>query len=178
MLDYGSKAQTAFNRTNVALANGDNDYFNYEVTEKKITDAVKAANNGSDYSDMRYDTSSLGLTYQGTSVIYLSKVTLRHYYIISDKSKFDTIKDTANFRYGTKDKYIYFEKTDIPAPEFDDLQEFSIGGRKYLFSVLDYVSAAMKNVNISDKEKELVKASYRYNAAANEYFKPPKEAAD
>ena len=178
MLDYGAKAQTAFERTNVDLVNGGNDYFTYEVTDEMITAAVKAANANSVHSDMRADTSSFGLTYQGTSVIYLSKITLRHYYLVTDETKFtETVKNSANFTYGTKGKYIYFETTDIPAAEFDDLQEFYINGKAYLFSVLDYVSAAMKSGKISDEEKELVRASFRYNAAANEYFKP-KEVTD
>ena len=167
MLDYGSKAQVRFDRNTEDLANGGTDFFN---------DEVNIPNGASDMEEYLID---CGLEYVGTSVIYLSKTTLRHYYRIVDPSKFtDEIKNGITFdgeavTCGVKKGMIYFDKKDIAASQLDTEYVIRINGHEYHYSALDYSALAY----ISDDTpyensitKQLAAAVYRYNQAANEYF--------
>lgn len=164
MLDYGAKAQTVFDRTDVALANHDIDYTMTEITADTITPKKGSMKDGLD---------ALGLEYQGTTVVFLSTTTLRHYYSITNQAAFDAVKDTANFTY-KDDKLssgvIYFEKTDIPAAELDEVQSFEIGGKTYNYSVLDYSRGVLKSSAMTPAEKQLAMATYWFNDAANTFF--------
>lgn len=164
MLDYGAKAQTVFDRTDVALANHDIDYTMTEITADTITPQKGSMKDG---------LADLGLEYQGTTVVFLSTTTLRHYYSIVDQAKFDAVKGSANFTY-KDDKLssgvIYFEKTDIPAAELDEVQSFEIGGKTYNYSVLDYSRSVIKSSAMTPAEKQLAMATYWFNDAANKFF--------
>ncbi|WP_405345994.1 hypothetical protein, partial [Ruminococcus sp.] len=84
MLDYGSKAQLTFDRNTDALANGGTDYF---------TDTVNASDIASTMSNMTENLSSYGLEYTGTTIVYLTETSIRHYYTITDQDTFDLVKD-------------------------------------------------------------------------------------
>ena len=167
MLDYGSKAQVRFDRNKGNLANGGTDFFTGEVT---------IPNNA---SDMDESLSNCGLEYVGTSIVYLSETTLRHYYRIVDPSKFtDEIKNGITFdseavTCGEKNGMIYFDKKDIAASQLDTEYVISINGHEYHYAALDYSSLAY---SLDDKPynesitKQLAAAAYRYNQAANAYF--------
>ena len=167
MLDYGSKAQIRFDRDTDHLANGGTDFFTGEVT---------IPNNA---SDMEESLSDCGLEYVGTSVIYLSETTLRHYYRIVDPSKFtDEIKNGITFdgetvTYGEKNGMIYFDKKDIATSQLDTEYVISINGHEYRYAALDYSSLAYNSDDTPYEDsitKQLAAAVYRYNQAANEYF--------
>ena len=120
-----------------------------------------------------------GLEYVGTSVVYLSKTTLRHYYKIVEPDLFtDEIKSGITFdgeavNYGEKNNLIYFDKKDIAASQLDTEYEIRINGREYRYSALDYsaLSYSSDDKPYSDSiPKQLAAAVYRYNQAANEYF--------
>ncbi len=168
MLDYGAKAQIAFDRTDARLANesnGGEDFFSYDVTSSDMR-----AINSESISDMRNGDETLGLEYQGSTVVYLSETTLRHYYKIIDAGTFEGVMNTLeNFTYGEKGDYIYFEYRDIPAQELSTPQILTIGGKSFGFSPLTYGAAALESNRISAAEKELVKAMYRYNRKAVDY---------
>ena len=167
MLDYGAKAQLRFERNTDYLANDGEDFFSDEVT---LTDQS---------SDMNEHLGDVGLEYMGTSVVYLSGTTLRHYYKIVDPDKFtDQVKNSVTFngeavKYGEKDGLIYFDKKNIAAPELDVQYVISIGGHGYHYSALDY-SALSYNADEKPYSesiaKQLAASVYRYNQAANVYF--------
>ena len=168
MLDYGSKAQLRFNRKTDDLANGGTDYYSGAV------EIPGSANNMNDTS-----LSECGLTYVGTSVVYLSETTLRHYYKIVEPGLFtETIANAITFdgkavEYGTKDGMIYFDLPNITASQLDTEYVLRINGHDYQYSVLDY-SALSYSSDGKEYEnsiaKQLAAAVYRYNAAANDYF--------
>ena len=167
MLDYGSKAQVRFDRNTEHLANGGNDYF---TGEENIPSGA---------GEMDEHLEDCGLEYVGTSVIYLSKTTLRHYYKIVEPDLFtDEIKSGITFdgeavNYGEKNNLIYFDKKDIAASQLDTEYVIRINGREYRYSALDYsaLSYSSDDKPYSDSiPKQLAAAVYRYNQAANEYF--------
>ena len=167
MLDYGSKAQVRFDRNTEHLANGGNDYFTSEV------------NIPAGAVDMDEYLGDCGLEYVGTSVVYLSETTLRHYYRIVDPSKFtEEIKKGITFdgeavTCGVKNGMIYFDKKDIAASQLDTEYVICINGHEYPYSALDYsaLSYGSDDKPYSDSiTKQLAAAVYRYNQAANAYF--------
>ena len=167
MLDYGSKAQIRFDRDTDNLANGGTDFFSGEVT------IPSGASNMDEYL------SDCGLEYYGTSVVYLSQTTLRHYYRIVESSKFTAeIKngitfDGAPVTYGTRNGLIYFDKKNIAASQLDTEYVLNINGHGYQYSALDY-SALSYSLDSSSYDssiaKQLAASVYRYNQAANVYF--------
>ena len=167
MLDYGSKAQVRFERNTDNLANGGSDFFSDDVT---LT---------SNASDMSANLDQIGLEYVGSSVIYLSETTLRHYYKITDKAKFtDEIANAVTINgekvtYGKKSGMIYFDKKNIAAPDLDTEYVLSLGGQDYHYSALDYSALSYRSDDQSYTDsivKQLAVAVYRYNQAANTFF--------
>lgn len=166
MLDYGSKAQVVFARPADGLANRDvTDYTMTEITADTIT---------SKKSDMKENNEELGLAYQGSTIVYLSKTSLRHYYKVTDSSKLESAKAAAaeaGFTYGAKDGMVYFEKADISAKNLDAAYTISFGdGFTYNYSVLDYSKSVLTKDSSSVPAKELAMATYWYNKAAHIYF--------
>ena len=166
MLDYGSKAQLTFDRNTDALANGGTDYF---------TDTVNASDIASTMSNMTENLSSYGLEYTGTTIVYLTETSIRHYYTITDQDTFDLVKDNITFDgvkvgYTKKGNEIYFEKKGVAAADLDVAYTFSIGTNSYDYAVLDYVKRCLESDKVKPETKELVAATYRYNQAANTYF--------
>lgn len=169
MLNYGAQAQKVFDRLDVPLANAD--VTGYTMTEIDYETIPEQK------SKMKEGLSELGLEYQGTTVVFLTKTTLRHYYSITDQSKFELVKNSATFTY-KDDKLstggvIYFEKSDISASDLDMVQSFSIGGKTYNYSVLDYSRSVLKSGAMTDNEKKLAMSTYWYNHAADAYFDAP-----
>ena len=166
MLDYGSKAQLTFDRNTDALANGGTDYF---------TDTVNASDIASTMSNMTENLSSYGLEYTGTTIVYLTETSIRHYYTITDQDTFDLVKDNITFDgvkvgYTKKGNEIYFEKKGVAAADLDVAYTFSIGTNSYDYAVLDYVKRCLESDKVKPETKELVAATFRYNQAANTYF--------
>ena len=117
-----------------------------------------------------------GLSYVGSSVIYLSQTTLRHYYRITEPDRFtQEVRDGITFdgmatAYVERNGTIYFDKKDIAASQLDTEYVIEINGNAYHYAVLDYIARAYNDASASQIEKELAAAVYRYNAAANAYF--------
>lgn len=117
-----------------------------------------------------------GLSYSGSTLVFLSTTSLRHYYKIVNQEKFDQVKDSIFFGsdqpagYTVKGEEIYFEYRDIPAPELDAPILLRIGGAEYRYSALDYVRACLLSEKISSGMKALAKATCLYNQVANGYF--------
>lgn len=172
MLDYGAKAQIVFNHNASAdkLANKGVDYTMTDVGASEINAAISAANDGAEMSNMNADTGTFGLKYYATSVVFLSKTSLRHYYTVTDRTLYNDAKGGASFEvYENKPPYVYFEMQDISASKLDTLQQFTIGEHTYLYSVLDFARSLLDDGR-SDAQQALGKATYWYNQAANVYF--------
>jgi hypothetical protein len=169
MLYYGARAQVKFDRDKENLADSGIGYNPAPVTAETIGDT--------DADEMGENLQEYGLEYTGSTVVYLSETTLRHYYKIVDQAKFDQVKDNITFGgnepigYTKKNGQIFFEKKNIAAADLDTMYTITIGNSAYQFSVLDYVKACLVEAStVSDDMKTLAAATYLYNQAANAYF--------
>lgn len=174
MLDYGANAQLAFN------VNTDN-LVNEGIDSGHDLSAVTAETIKAQFgptADMQGNLlEAAGLTYYGSSLIYLDKMTLRHYYLVKDRARFDSIKDTITFdgesvesRFKLDGKYVYFDKIDIPAAEMDNDFAIRIADVDYNYSPMDYIQQILGYSGASEADKKLAAATYYYNQAANAYF--------
>ena len=168
MLDYGAKAQTQFYRDENNLANKklvtDDQTSPYYYVPSAVD--ANAINTGA--SNM---TAGLpdGLTYKGSTIVYLTQTSIRHYYqgdlgsltVTFDGNEVDPVQKGDEF---------YFELKNISASNLDSLYTLKIGNTEYKYSVLDYVKTCLLSDKTSDDMKALAEATYRYNQAANTYF--------
>ena len=162
MLDYGAKAQTRFGVTDVALANAGVDYTMKPVTEYHIKTKKTEMEDADLYK--------YGLNYIGTSILFLSGMTLRHNYAVTDEYLLRSIKDTANFEFVDKGSRVCFERKNIPAAQFDVDFTFTLGSSTYRYSVLDYCKLVITDEKKPQADRELCMATFWYNDAAKTYF--------
>ena len=169
MLDYGAKAQLAFDRKTGDLAN--NIFPTYSVTYSmagRTAQQIAAATTAE--SDMEAGLEDIGLVYEGTSVVFLSDTSIRHYYTVADDGLFEAARGTASgFTYHAKDHGLYYEFAGVPAAELDNAKTFSIGGNDYSYSVLDYCRLVLES-GLPQVDKDLAIATYWYNRAAEAFF--------
>ena len=173
MLDYGAKAQLVFDCNTDNLANGGISFFSDDVKSDMI-------NSKSSY--MTNDLENYGLEYVGTTVVYLSETTLRHYYRITDQAKFNEIKSGITFdgKYTVpleRGELISFGLKNIAASDLDTQYVLKIGDSEYRYSVMDYEKRVLGS-NYDKKHTELAGAVYSFNEAANNYFVSASLAAE
>ena len=137
-----------------------------DVSGSMIDAAVSAANPGVEITDLNDVAEALGMRYYATTLFYLTKSTLRHYFA---KNKVSDTVDESLFDGHQKHYYYYVEKTDIAAAKLDSVQEMTVGGQTIRYSALDYAKSIIEG---SDPvpSKNLAKALYWYNQAANVFF--------
>ncbi len=170
MLDYGSKAQIAFDRDTAHLANGGTDYKSY--TADAYEDIIQLISDSA--SDMNEGLENYGLKYKGSTIVYLTETSLRHYYEIIDNETFNAVADSITFEgepvgYTVKDGEIYFEKKNIPAANLGSYNVLMIGRNRYDYSVLDYVRRCLLSGTTKAETKALAAATYYYWQAAKNY---------
>ena len=170
MVDYGAKAQQVFkinidDPANKNLAEQNGYEMDEEVTDDMFVTAVKSANKGAEASDMKKVAEKLGANYYTSSLIFLDRSTLRHYFTKKD-STFNPSLFGNNHQNNT---YYYVEETNIPAHELDKLQEFKIGNTTFYYSALDYARGLNASSAATPDMKDLAKSLYWYSDAANAY---------
>ena len=161
-LDYGAKAQTRFGVTGFELANNGIDYTMQPVTTYHIKTKKTEMEDEKLYT--------YGLNYIGTSILYLSGMTLRHNYAVTDEYLLRNVKDTANFDFVDKGSRVCFERKNIPAAQLDVDFTFTLGESTYRYSVLDYCKLVIADENKPQADRELAMATFWYNDAAKTYF--------
>ena len=171
MLDYGAKAQLVFDRNTDFLANLGSDFNKDDVTSDYIE---------TDPDIMERNLENYGLEYQYSSVVFLSGMSLRHFYKVTDETKYNTIKDSIKFLDEQNNKVydvtpvkrgdmIYFQKKDIAASQLDNQYVLKIGDSTYRYSAMDGIKKIM-NSGPDSNSIELCETTYRYNQAANIFF--------
>ena len=167
LLDYGTRAQIVFDRTEPGLANGETYY---------LTNSVDADDINVSVNDMKSNLSNYGLEYVGSTVIYMTESTLRHYYRIVDSDLFNAYKNNTSMD-GEKISYcngenntIYYDVKNIAAYNMDISHTLTIGSNSYNYSVLTYLKKAISSTKTTENTKELCKAAYRYYTASKDYF--------
>ena len=180
MLNYGAKSQVVFDRVEQSSPPANSGINGYEMSYdfgqgKTFAEAVNAAvaaeadNNGNTKTDMSEGTDAFGLNYLGSSQVFLTTSTLRHYYTVSNQAAYDSAKNNnPGLFVESKPPFVFVDFTVIPSDKLDLLKEFTVAGHTYRFSVLDY-AAAMYNAG-DENERALAVATYWYNHAANEFF--------
>ena len=193
MLDVGGEAQKHFEHNLDYLANeqlvpyetGDEFLIyidRYEVTGESIFAYLEDTlrENGSVTVPKEFR-EKYGLAYVGSTLVFLSKTSLRHYFKVVDEEKFALVKDfgigwkEGDTNLGTvqpveKDSLVYFEKRDIPAKKLQTMLTLSVGGSTFTYSPLHYLMACLNSDTISEDMKELARAAFRYARAADEFF--------
>ena len=167
LLDYGTRAQIVFDRTAPGLANGGT----YYLTNSVVADDINVS-----VDDMKSNLSKYGLEYVGSTVIYMTESTLRHYYKIVDTDLFNsyknnTLMDEEKISYcNGENNTIYYDVKNIAAYNMDISHTLTIGSNSYSYSVLTYLKKAISSTKTTENTKELCKAAYRYYTASKEYF--------
>lgn len=175
MLDYGAKAQTAFVTNTEALANANLTAEDPKSVYYYVPDEVTADTVEIEAANMSEGLAAYGLKYAGSSIVYLSKTAIRHYYVVTDQELFDAVKDSVvfdgkNVSFKEKNGLICFERANVAASELDTRYVLRIGENDYAYSALNYVRACLLSENVSNNTKELVRATWRYWKAAKTYF--------
>ena len=164
LLNYGAMAQIVFDGYLVEHPAPDD---TVKTVGKTNFNDITADDIPGGATDLKAFAEQLGFKYYTSSVLYLSKNTLRLYF--TPNTYQGTMPHEGDFKDKKSNYYYYVEKENIPAAKLDDQQTFTIGGKEFTFSALDY-AAAVVNSDMEPEQKDLAKSLYLYNKAANEYF--------
>ena len=169
MLHYGAMAQTVFagslKETPDHLADVNMPAADFSgATAENIAAAIKGS-----ASDLNTAASAFDAEFYTSSLIYLSRNTLRLYF--TPASKTVGALNGLDFSGNLSEYYYYVDVENIAAAELDNQQTFSVNGTEFTFSALDYACAVVNSDKMDDStQKNLARALYLYNQAANAYF--------
>ena len=171
MLDYGTRAQEAFKRTDAGLANGGKDYLDYNYNAVLASGKLEPQQQHINQDKL----ADYGLEYYNSTIIYLTKVTIRHYYQVIDREKFDAIKDSITFggkiveKIGTTGNFVYFDYAGVDAVDSPVPYVLQIGDYSYSYAVYDYIYLCL-NADMNKTTKRLVTAAFYFSESAAAYF--------
>ena len=169
MLDYGAKAQTMFKINTGDPANTlVPTYSMQDVSEQMFLDAVVNDENIKDKADdIASKASAFGAKYYATSLFYYKNNKLRHYFI---KDENGSGFNPSNYDDNRDNYFYYVEVPEIAPAKLDSLQTFTVGGTSFKYAALDYARDIVYNSDVPKAHKDLAKALYWYNQAANVFF--------
>ena len=166
LLNYGAMAQTVFEEYMTQPVKAPDDIV--KTVEKTDFSGISADEIAGDATDLAAIADQLGFKYYTSSLIYLSKNTLRLYF--TPKTYQGEMPHVGDFDGKKFDYYYYVDKENIAAADLDTPQNFTIGDKNFTFSALDYAKAVVNSDNMEPEQKNLAKSLYLYNKAANAYF--------
>lgn len=158
MLDYGAKAQTVFGINKGYLANKGLSY-NMLSDTPDFDGAIQTANRR--LADNLASADFFGENFKAPSLVFLDYSTLKLYFENKDGS-------LSTLGLTPWNNYFYIKHENIAASELDTLQTFTVSGKTFRYSALDYAKVLAASENTDNAN--LAKALYWYNKAANAYF--------
>ena len=174
LLNYGSRAQVYFNYN---YDNNDENLANY-VLSPLLMDTYEEVE-ASDLAQYTYSEAGTmkNMTYFGTTLSFLSEITMRHYFKLSSGDiKNHTFKignTTLTPQFDSAHNAYYVDITGISAKDLDTEYALTVDGTYTLtYSALDYCNAVVTaektatSEKVKIKSKNLVKALYKYWQAA------------
>ena len=166
MLNYGGNSQVLFNYRTDDLANAD-----LEDTSLPVISAedVAAYAHGATGSEAGISVASVSLLLESTTTIRFyfnldGSKSLDQYTFYVDGVKVDPVP------YGQNQCYV--DKTNVAAPNLDEMATVTVGGLTARYGGLSYVRQVAVLYPSSNLESlvNVAKALYAYNQAANAYF--------
>ena len=167
MLRYGACSQTVFGVRLDDLADHDVSIADYTPDWSTV---------GTARMDMTTLLNTYGLKYEGSSLIYLEKTTLRHYFTVVDAGLYSNVTSIKIGDYTvtphTRAGHVCFDRPDIAASDLDEMYVLSVNDTDCgAYSAMYYCNIAANHPSLTnDDEKALAAATYEYNVAANAYF--------
>ena len=104
-----------------------------------------------------------GIIYYGSSLLLESNTTVRHYFKAADGT------DVSAYGFNKKGGYYYKEITGISADKLGTAQSIAVDGYNVSYSPLSYAYAVLNSDSADESLKNLVKALYLYEQAAEAY---------
>lgn len=145
MMNYGNSAKAYF-------SNSETDDIS-EVT----------ADNLKNFEKQISGTLPEGIEYYGSSLLLESETTVRHYF----KAKEGT--DVSKYDFKEKNSYYYTDIPNISAGQLGTAKVTTIGNWSISYSPMSYAYDVLNSNTASDNLKNLIKALYLYNQAAEAY---------
>ena len=173
MLNYGTEAQNQFGHRIDQPANENVNYALTPLTQSEINGIAYDLPQKEDFPELN---DIVGAEYHGCSLLLKSKTTLRFYFKVSDKEKFDQSAESIALKgmhpvyYYDGEKYAYVEYSDIAAKELSDPYQLSAAIYTADVSALAYVKNVLSDNSADAQLKTTVTALYRYYEAAAAYF--------
>ena len=116
-----------------------------------------------------------GIKFYGTSLLVEEKVTIRHYFEVTDMNAFLAADYKSGIDYQEKDGFIYYDIVDIPAQSIGEVKTLYICDSEYniIYTVKYSVANYIKNMMNDDDVNlvSLVNAMYDYYIEASKFVK-------
>ena len=177
MLNYGAYSQLYFDYNKGNLANDGI----WDGTTDPVTTSNKTVYDLIVTSYTR-PTEDIGLLYNASNLVCEASTTIRHYFTYDTTKSLDDIKNEYTFTIDgvacvpeIRGGMICIEKSGIGASDLNTAYDVVVTNKQtnemisFSYSAIDYVKRALVYANSTTELKDLVKAIYYYNKAADEY---------